>query len=212
MKQLLSLFLAIILTLCLCACQPQEPERGDQIDSGKAFSLGVTDGIAYESSFIGLGFQLPEGWNFYSDEQIREINDQTADIAGEEYLKAMENATVFYDVFAIDSLGNSININLEKVNAAQLLLLDLESNYVSAFDMIKASYENMGCEGCEYAIDSVSIDGKDFPCLNITADFSGVSLHQCIITVKCNGYLANISITVVGENTISQLVDNFYLL
>lgn len=179
----------------------------------KELSLGTNDGVAYESEFIGLGYRLNDGWSFYTDEQIKELNSATADMAGEEYQELISEAELIYDMFAADADGlNNINVNLEKMNSVQLIALDIKQNFEAAMPIVKDAYENMGYTNFAYEISTAEIAGKEMDVAYTTAEINGVNLYQTLFAVKCNGYLANITVSTCFDNTTSQVIDNIYWL
>ena len=221
MKRILSVCLLVLLLLSLCACggNGEEQIRGEQITNntqpateGPEFSLGSTTGVTYESTFIGIGCNLPEGWTFYTDEQIRQLNNTTADVAGEEYQELMEQATVVYDMYAVaaDGLSN-MSVNLEKISQIQLLVLDLEENLKKIGPTLQETMETMGITDYTYEVGTKTIEGETFTCLNCHGTISDIDMYQTILNIKCNGYLASVTLTTFGENTIDQLLENFYL-
>ena len=225
MKRILSVCLVVFLLLSLCACRADEEQiRGEQIQGnqsagdtqppseGPEFSLGSTSGVTYENAFIGIGCNLPEGWSFYTDEQIRQINNITADAVGEEFQELMEQATVVYDMYAVSADGlNNMNVNLEKVPQIQLLVLDLEENLKKIGPTLQETMENMGITDYTYETGTKTIEGKTFTCLNCHGTISGIDMYQTILNIKCNGYLASVTICTFGENQIDQMLENFYL-
>lgn len=240
MKKIFAIALVLMMVLSLCACGGNdEPIRGEQIDNNsgsnvepsmgevtedkaqetepeeteaEGLTLGVTSGLTYESEFIGIGCNLPEGWSFYTDEQIRQLNNIAIDASGEELQSLMENATVIYDMFASDPTGaNNISVNMEKVNPIQLVALDLEQNLENSKSLLKTSFENMGCTDYSAEIGSITVEGVEFVCLNEVIEFPGTTLYQCLIPVKCSGYLANISLTANDEAILSELISYLYL-
>lgn len=235
MKKIIATVLALMLVLSLCACGGGEPIRGEQIENNggsnveptdgnvpdeteeeeteaESLSLGVTSGLTYESKFIGIGCNLPEGWSFYTDEQMRELNNIAIDAAGEELQSLMETATVIYDMFASDPTGvNNISVNMEKVNPIQLIALDLEQNLESSKPLLKTSFENMGCTDFSGEIGSVTVEDVEFVCMNNVIQFPGTTLYQCLIPIKCSGYLANVSVTTNDEAVLSEILSYLYL-
>lgn len=223
MKKLFALLLVLVTLLSFAACGTDDDDiRGDQtgspsssatVSSDAAFSAGATSGLTYESKFIGIGCKLNDEWTFYSDEQIRELNNATADLAGDEYKELLENATVIYDMFASHSNQvDNINVNLEKVNPLTLATLDLEKNFEGMFSTMEDTLENIGYTNVQCETDTVKIDGKDFACMNIVSEISGLKMYQTSIAIKCNGYLASITISTFGENKVSDILENFYLI
>ena len=190
--------------------EPEETAAESSIDDG-ADVLGTLDGNRYENARIGLGCVIPDGWSYSSEEEIRLMNNATAELAGDTYLELIENATIFYDMLAVDENGlNNINVNLEKVNAVQLALLNVAENYEASVPYMREMFENMGCENYAYEIVDVKLDGETVPALRTTLEISGVNIYQLMLSVKCDGYLANIAVTSYIEDTTADILSNFY--
>ena len=219
MKKILALILALATLFSLCACggTPSEDEiRGkqvtDEIIGEDEFSIGSAKGTVYESKFIGIGCNFPEGWTFYDEEQMKKLNEQSADLLDEDYLEALENASVVQDMFAIsaDSFSN-INVSLEKVNPIQLATLNVAKNFEANAETLTQTYTNAGISDVTYEIGSVTIDGKTFTTFEIKANAIITTLYQTLIGIKCNGYLATIAVTSNDKDTMKDLMDCFYL-
>ena len=177
------------------------------------FSLGAVEGLNYENKFIGIGCNLPSDWTFYTDEQIRELNNLTADLAGEDYVEAMKNASVIYDMYAAskDQFKN-INVNLEKVEPIALSMVDLADIFEQNEAMIKQTFENMGYTNITFEHGTVMIENESFACMRSTAQINGIAMYQLCFATKCNGYIANFAITTFNENTVDDILSNFYLI
>ena len=175
------------------------------------FSLGDITGLNYENEFIGIGCNLPADWTFYTDEQIKELNNVAADLAGEEYKEAMENATVVYDMLATspDMLSN-VNINLEKGDPILIAATDLADAFENTLSLTKQSLENMGAVITSTEIGTVTIDGESFTSLRITSEINGFTMCQLIFATKCNGYIAYIGITTTDDAAVQEILDCFY--
>ena len=232
MKKILVFAFTFVMLLSLCACAPEIDDiRGTQTDNTiteqptlqtedpvstpnpENFSFGTASGLTYENEFIGIGCTLPEGWTFYDDAQIKELNNLSADMAGEEFAEIIEDASIIYDMMATGSnQADSVNINLEKIDALRLLTLDLAKNFENVMPTIKEAFENMGYTNITSKIGTLEIDGKEFVSMDTQAEINGVTLYQKQFAVKCNGYLANITVSTYFENTAESILDNFYLL
>ncbi len=223
MKKILALILAVAMVFTFAACGGNEDVRGDQIVNGSEandgasvssdaeFSLGSTDGLTYENKFIGLGCKLDSDWTFYTDDQIKQLNNATADMAGEEFVEAVKNASIVYDMYAVSSNQmDNINVNLEKINSVQLAVLDIAQNFENIFPTLKQTFENMGYTNISYEVGTVKIGNKDFTSLSTTAQINGIKMYQTAIAVKCNGYLANITVTTFNENNVNNIFAKFY--
>lgn len=186
-------------------------EIPEKTASPKEFSMGTVSGNEYKNEFIGLGFKLDDGWSFYSDEQIRELNSAAFDMAGEDFKELVEQASIVYDMFATDSEGmNSVNVNLEKMDAEQLETFDIAKNYELAIPTLTEAYENMGCENITCEIKKIMVDGEQVDSMSTVAEVYGIKLYQTAFQKKCDGYLANVTVATAIEDTTAELIDNFY--
>lgn len=222
MKKIIAVLLAILMIVSLSACgkTPTEDDvRGEQTENESApqnseveFSLGTVEGPVYENRFIGLGFRLKEGWTFYSDEQIKELNNLAAEVAGEDYVELLKDSALVYDMYATssDQMSN-VNVNLEKVNALQLAAINLATNFENSFPTLEQSFSNMGYTNISHEVGTITIDNKEFTSLSVTGEINGVKMYQKHIAVKCYGYLANIAVTTFNEDTTDDIYADFYV-
>ncbi len=212
MKKLFAAALALAMLLSLAACTPSGniTEPGVQPEE-KEFSLGTITNYTYVSDFIGISCNIDRDWRFYTDAEIRQLNNITEEMAGEEYKEAVKNADVIFDMFATSNDGlENLNVTLEKVNPHTLELIKIENNYIGVMPTLKSSFENMGCTDIKMELGKCTMYGKEFPCLNTSAKINGIEMYQTLISIKCNGYLASISITSFAENNISSILQFFY--
>ena len=226
MKKLVAFLLLFALVFAFCGCQSDEndirgtyddtsstvsDEKGNDTNSDDGeFSTGNRAGNIYKSDFIGISYKLDNGWSFYNDQKINELNNIATDLTGDALKEAIKNATVVYDMCAVDENQlNSVNVNLEKVNVAQLLALNIANNFKAVAPTLVDSFKNMGYTNIEYKVTTVKVDGKDMDALYTTAEINGVKMYQTMFAKKCNGYLANFCITTFGENKNADLIDNF---
>lgn len=188
-------------------------EAGTEAESEEeSFSMGKSEGLVYENAFIGLGCTLEEGWSFYTDEQIMQLNNYTAEIAGEDYEEMLENAQIIYDMFAVDGdQMNNINVNLEKIDNRLLMSVNVEDVFAQNLPMLEDLFNSMGYMNVQSELITVTIDGEDFTGINLSGEINGLGVYQKSIGVKCNGYLATITITTYEENTTDAILANFYV-
>lgn len=213
----------IVMALCLsmmssfagCSEKTSKESSGEQIEnevvSEKKFSMGEIDGLVYENEYIGIGCELEDEWSFMSDEEIKELNNITVDVAGEEYEELLEDAELIYDMYAIG--GNqldSINVNLEKYDKVTLDSLVVEDALENTIPILEKSFGNIGYTDIETYLDKISIEEEEFTCLYLTGEIEGVRIYQKVFPIKCNGYLANVTITTYEEDGVDSLAERFY--
>lgn len=209
MKRVFAISLAILMFFSLAACNKKESER-DTVNQ----IFGTVTGQTYENKFIGIGCKLDSDWTFKLDKEIEEMNQIATDAMGDELANAVADADIYYDMYATGyNALDSININLEKAPNLKLFNLDLSENYKQAFPMLKSGLENMGYRNITYTIGTITIDGQSFTCMRVHGLYSyGIDFYELLFCVKCDGYLANITIGTFFEDATDDLVECFYLI
>ena len=230
MKKILCTLLAILMLASLCACGSNDDTsniRGEIIDGNtvpaatnpvetdppeteSTFSFGKTTGNTYQNEFLGISCTLPEDWAFYSDQQILEMNNLTGEFLDEDAAKLMANATIIYDMMASQQTdGSSININLEKLNALQLLSLDIKAVLEAQIDIIVPTYENMGYTDVQAVSEKVTVDGKEYDSLRISAKIQGIDFYSTAFSFLKGNYLANVTVSSLAEDKTATYLSYF---
>ncbi len=174
------------------------------------FSMGSTSSNQWENEFIGIGCKLDENWTFLSDEEIRQQNQLSADLVGEEYKEALESAAVIYDMSAshVDGTKN-VSVNLEKLTGAALLIN--EETYVSvAVENAVGALESMGIENVQATTEEITFGGGNHYCIHIEGEASGMKLYETVVAIKCSGYIACITAAAWVEDSTGEILDCFY--
>ncbi len=223
MKKILSLVLAIIMLVGLCSClgdNENDNVRGDivtqtssesesQPESEPQLSLGKTANNTYNNEFLGLSCTLPDEWTFYTDEEILQLNNLTADLVDEEIAKSLENANLIYDMYAMKTDGSNININLEKLSAVQLIALDIKATLESQIDTIKSAYESIGYTDINIGYQKINVDGKEFDALVLTAKIQGIDFYANVFTFRKGSYLASVTVCSLQTDKIDDILNCF---
>lgn len=179
----------------------------------KTFSLGTITGTTYESDFLSIGCALPDNWIFYSDEEIRELNNMATDLAGEEYEKLMEQSTLVYDMMASskDELS-SVNIVLEKSNEVAVSSFDLEKNGEIIALSARSSLENIGFTDIKSDVTTTQFLGSESQCLKWDMKMGTMDYYEIQVFVKAYDYLATITVASDKISNCEEILDSFYKL
>lgn len=225
MKRFFALLLAVAVLATLAACKADTYIRGDitstpDTSSSKSedtaengFTFGVTAGGKYENSFIGIGCELDSDWTYYDEQQIRELNSAAIDMVDEDYAKKIENADIIYDMYASHADGrSSINVNLEKLGKLEVSSLDLENNLETILPNITEQLENMGYSDVKYELATVKIDNEEFVGADITATLEEYTFREKLFCIKCDAYVANITVAAFDNSIIDTVLEKFYIL
>ena len=214
MKKFLICLLACVMLLAMFGCSKDDKTTdGGKQTGGDELSLGEVAGNKYESEFIGIGYTLPEGWEFYTDEEIAELNNYTGNLAGKDYQDLIKNASIVYDMMAASpSQTDNVVVTLEKKPQAAIDKLNLAASFEASFSVVKSTYENMGYKNVSHEVTTITISGKTVTCMHVSATYAGMTMNQTSIMFKCNGYIATIAVTTMDAAGTAPLLDNIYLL
>ena len=229
MKKILCLLLALALTLSLVACgstgADEDDVRGEIVGGNTdndtnsdasadendkpGFSLGQATGNTYKNDFLGISCTLPSEWTFYTEKEILELNNITSDFLDEETKELLENANIIYDMYASTGEGSTINVNLEKVPANMMSSVNIKQTLESQKDSLVATYEQMGYTNVQTSVTKVTIDGKQFDALTISASIAGYDFNAAIFMFQKENYLAAVSLGGLGDNQIETYLGYF---
>lgn len=198
---------SVILAVTLCACGATVQNEA------QPFSLGTVETQTYESRFLGIGCLLPEGWRYYTTEEIQQLNNYAAEEAGEDFQAMMEQADLVYDMFAKNENGmDTVNVVMEKLSPVQYAALDLTQHLRDSAPVLQQTFENIGATGYTYEIGTIVISGQELTCLYSSCILNGNQMYQASIPIKANGYLASLTITTWFENSAQTVGEYFYFL
>lgn len=177
-------------------------------------SLGKSNGTKYESTFIGLGFNLPEGWSFLSEDQMLAMNNLSAELLDSEQLQAaIENATVICDMYAINyTTGHSTNLQLEKLNAVTNILYDANTYVDTAIKSLPSTLETAGYTNINVKKAMVTVAGTKHPGIELSCDYLGITVFQKQACIKVGNYMCIITVATSLEDQTDSILSNFYAL
>lgn len=191
MKKTVSLVALLMVVVMLCACG-----TGNDLSSGNSsasFALGKVADNQYTNEFLGITCTLDEQWTFYTDEQIKEVNNITADMLDEDIAEQLENANFVYDMMAASESGASINVNIENVGLSGVAMT-AETYLSMQMDTVKTGLEQMGFSDVVIENKTYDFAGNSEEGLYIHASVNGVTFEEAVVVLKRGMRFANISV------------------
>ena len=167
-------------------------------------SRGTVSGTTYESDYLELGFLLPDGFTFATEEQIAEQYNLTID--GTQDL----SAPVIYDMFASDEQGCSVAISIESISQMDKPVSSAKQHLENLSEAMGLQLDQMDFSDIQVDLTKVVLADKETDALVIRADFSGIDLHQTYLCEKRGDYLAVISVLALDEELSGTLLNSFY--
>lgn len=231
-KRLLAVLLALSLLCMLAACGTEPAPEGtvnppaaqtpdtetptettpETSDEQPALSFGTSTGNTYENKSLGIGIRLDENWTFADDKELADLAGVARDLVSDDVAKALENATVVYDLYASKADGTNIIVNYQNIGAIYGALLT-ESNFVDlTIDSTRTSLEAAGTTVVDIKKQTYTIGGKQFYGLAIHSIVSEIDCYQAMLCIKAGSYMSAVAITSTSEATVNDLLNSFYLI
>ena len=214
------LFVLLMLALFMAGCSEDTDFGGEivmdipteattAVAQGQEFSLGYSTGRTYRNEFIGIQCTLDENWTFMTDEEIQTQNETTLGLVGDNYAEAIKSASILYDMMATHSnQQDTVGVVLEKPNAATLLLS--EEAYLNASkDDAVGSLESLGITVSSAEIVKIKFAGAEHYALKVAGRFTGYNVYECMVAIKCNGYVAVVTACTWDTNTTMDIISQF---
>lgn len=220
MKRFLCLFLIIIMLFGFAGCFDDKEVNDDDVrgnittakpdENESEFSLGGVTNNNYKNDFLGINCSLPSDWTFLSEEEILDINNIVKDNASGDFAEQLKNASVIYDMFASAEGGlKNVNVTLEKKDADLIKNINIKDAIELTFDTIKSTYSEMGYTDVSVNYQKVTVDGKTFDGMRITAKMQGYDFYAVGITFVRGNYLASVTVSSAVTDKTSTILNYF---
>ena len=181
--------------------------------TSEELSVGASAGTEYTNETFNLKFALPEGWSFYSEEQMEQLNATIGDkLDNKMVADAIKSGKVFIDMYAAsaDQFQN-VNINLadahgdiEKAGGADVMMSD------TVLNSTKSALEGQGMTDIEITKGTATFLGKaDTPAILVKGSISGVPVYETLVYAISGHYLATVTAVSINEDTTQSILDGF---
>ena len=207
MKRFLFLALALILTFAFVSC-------GNKEENNKEFTRGVVEGTTYTSDFAGFGIDFGLGWNFYTEDQIKQMNNLIGK-NDEEISTALKDASTVVDMLAYDVSSNNVTVIFEKTDAAALKKLSFDVIMDNAYEGFVESVSSANATVVEKNTEVIKLCDRDMGCLKVTTSIPNeqigtVTMYTTQLLFKCDNYAVVIGINTYGNDGSADIIDNIF--
>lgn len=206
MRRIIALLLVAMMAVAVAACDNSNVLGFGQTQA--KFQVGAISGNTYSNPFLGVSCTTDDDWTYYTADETAELNNLAAGYLPEDYAKIYETTDTFVDMCVVSDDGScNINVSAEKLTALQSKTFDAETTFRSNFATYKETYENMGYTNCEFDIQKVVVDGKEFDGCCCTANLEGLTLHQKQIAFVKNNYAVMVTVTSFNSDLFNELFE-----
>ena len=198
-KIALIIFLVASMLFALTGC-------GKEKENKVEFSMGEWKDNVYENEFLGLEFNLPEGWEYSSDEEIAKTMNLGTELLNDDQKYAAEVSklnSVYYMLAKNPSTGDNVTVLSEKplVDVTTEYYLDQLETQLTAVDSINYEIGDASKE---------KVAGREYSTLTVKAKMSGIELTQKYFVYKMDEYFIGIIATSAnGETGINDMMKSF---
>lgn len=173
--------------------------------------VGLNQGLVYENEYFGIGCALGDDWNLYSQEEVEEINKQTATLLSDDYAKLLENAASITDMYAMNVNGvDTMNVGIQKLSKLEALAVTEQANLEAAVPMIKEAFAQMGLTDMTTEIHTTTIAGVEHPVLWFGGMMGEYPVYEQLFCIKNGSYLASITVCSWLEDDTDDYLALFY--
>lgn len=184
----------------------QKQETNAEQEKKVEFSMGEWNNNVYTNDFLGLKYNMPEGWTYSSDEEIAKMMSIGAEMLNNDQKNLAEIAElngVYYMVAKHPTKGNNVNIFSEKQ------LTDITTkDYIEALKTQLLALQSM-----KYEVEGTSkekIGNIEVDTLTLNVEASGIKIMQKYYIYKIDKYMVGIIATSLdGETGINEIVKCF---
>lgn len=205
LRNALIVLLAMVMLFSLTGCGKKEDSKQGE-EQKTEFSIGEWKDNVYTNDFLGLKFNLPEGWTYSSKEEIADMMNLGYEILNDDQKAAVEVSklnSAYYMVANDPDTANNIAIMSEKVT------LDVTTEYY--INQLKTQLSSVS--SIKYQIDGVSkekVGNIECDTLTASATMYGVKVSQKYYVYKIDKYfVAIIATSRTGETGINEMMQNF---
>lgn len=196
MKKLLALVLALIMAVAFTSCGDDRTfdDIGGNINGGSVSSeedtlveLGGVDGTVYKNASVGIQVVAPEGWAFYSEAEIAEMNANNTDL---------EAANSMIDMMIMETnVGNNVSVSFENLGKIYGSVIGVDKYLELSKTNLTSDAEFMANVVGDITTTTITIAGETWGCLKFSQTVSNMQVNQICAVKKCGKYMALVTAT-----------------
>ena len=173
---------------------------------------GVIEGNAYLNETLNLRIACPEGFSFYTEEELAAQNSLTADLLEQTDISDLvkQNGQLI-DMCMSTASGSSANLVISPNNGSLKSVTD-EQLISMMKDMLVEQYEKVGMHVVESEVKTMQLFGSDKPVLvlDIEVNDTPIRMYQFFDREASDDYYATNTITLFDEELDAQSIMDGY--
>ena len=176
--------------------------------AGQSSALGSMEGDSYVNEYLKFSFKRPNGWTFYTTEQIAQVNNITADmLKGTDTAELLKRTGQFTDMMASGGDGSTVNLLIQP-NQASLDGFSDQQIFQLSEQTFKTQMQAAGMEVLSYEPITVQISGQDHDALHMVLKANGTELEEYQLWFRGSPeYMGVLTFALLGEGDLQEYLD-----
>lgn len=171
--------------------------------------------MTYTNEFFGIKLTLPEGFSFYDEKQMAELNKSVGELqTDEDIIKALESGQAFFDMAAATANGTTVNAVIAHASTPDVQALDAAAYLEQAKASLGSQLSSAGAELKDAQVSTYKNDktGDTFASMKVQFDMQGIPMREELVCLKTDNYFMTISATAQDAATLEKILENIALI
>lgn len=175
----------------------------------------VTHDREYANEFFGVKFTLPEGFSFYDEGQMAELNKSIGELqTDEDVIKALDSGQAFFDMAAADANGTTVNAVIAHASTPDVQALDAAAYLEYAKAGLESQLASAGADlkNAQIGTYKNAKTGDEFAYMDVWFEIQGAAMYEELACLKAGDYFMTISATAQDKAVLGKVLENFALI
>ena len=179
------------------------------------FKVGTEQAGTYANEFFGVKLVLPEGFSFYDDAQMAELNKSVGELqTDEDIVKALESGKAFFDMAAGSASGATVNAVIAYAGTPEAQALDAAAYLEYAKAGLESQLSSAGAKLKDAQVGTYKNDksGDEFASMKVQFDMQGTPMYENLVCMKAGDYFITITATSPDQAELDKILENLALI
>lgn len=175
-----------------------------------AFEIGTVEGNAYTNKFFGVEYALPEGFSFYNDDQLAEMNAAIVKTNNDQTVsETFKSGNAFFDMAAAADNDPNVSVVIQ-IAGPDAEAIDEAGYFEVCRDKIIDQLNDAGIivKSAETGTYTNRKTGDEFTAIKLANEAQGAPMYQKIICIKAGDYFMNITATATDEAGLDSVLSH----
>ena len=186
---------------------------------GKGNAMDVVGKIAasdktYTNRLFGIRLALPEGFSFYDEGQMAELNGSVSELqSDEDVIQALNSGQAFFDMAANTASGTIVTVVIAHASTPDVQALDATGYLQYAKASLEAQLAAVGSELKDAQVGTSANDktGDAFASMKVRFETQGTPMYEELVCLKAGDYFMTISATAQDRAELDEIFGNLSL-